>query len=49
MVAYMCRRESMYEKKCGVGGVGGEGEIVDVEIESTMLRKSTCFLNIFNC
>ena len=36
----------MYENK---SGVGGEGEIADVEIESTILRKSICFLNIFNC
>ena len=41
-----CVRESVYEKK---SGVGGEGEIGDVEIESTILRKSTCFPNIFNC
>ena len=36
----------MYEKK---SGVGGEGEIAEVEIERTVLRKSTCLLNIFNC
>ena len=32
-----CGRESVYEKK---SGVGGEGEIADVEIESTISRTS---------